>query len=50
MSTGDQHEGAKVDSLFPAGHETEETVELEGTEESMTTETIGTDQLGPAES
>jgi len=40
MSTGDEHESAKVDSLFPAGQETEETVKLEGTEEWMTTETI----------
>jgi len=50
MSTGGGGHDAEVKPLFPAGEQPEETAELEGTEEWLTTETIGPDQLEPDES
>jgi len=50
MSTGNGRDDATVEPLFPAGQEPEETIELDGTEAWLSTETIGPDQLGPAES
>lgn len=40
---------AAVVPLFPAGERTEESVELDGTEPWLSTETVGLDQLAPQE-
>ena len=50
IGMGDVCHCAQVKPLFPAGDELEETVELEGTEQWLSTETIGPEQLGSAES
>jgi len=47
MGSGDEREGDRVKRIFPVGEEPEETVEIEGTEEWLTTEVVGPDQLSP---
>ena len=47
MGSGDEREGDGVTRIVPEGEEPEETVEIEGTEEWLTTEVVGPDQLSP---
>jgi len=49
MVTGDKRFDATVMPLFPAGEKPEESVELDGTEPWLSTETVGLDQLAPQE-
>jgi len=50
MGSGDEREGDGVKRVFPEGEEPEETVEIDGTEEGLTTEVVGPDQLSPESS